>query len=76
MRYFVDTFSDVGEVVVDPFSGGGTRAAMCAVLNRRYVAFDKDAEAVERSRERLAQVQPLLFEQQGAQLRMSWAEGG
>jgi DNA modification methylase len=69
-RYFVDCFSDVGEIVLDPFSGGGTTAAMCATLNRRFLGFDKDPEAVKQSQERIATVQPLLFDQQPSQLRI------
>lgn len=69
MRYFVDCFSDVGDVVLDPFSGGGTTAAMCTQLKRRFVAFDKDPEAVQASREWLTQVQPFLFDQQPRQVQ-------
>lgn len=75
-RYFVDCFSDVGDVVLDPFSGGGTTAAMCATLKRRFLAFDKDPEAVKQSQERIATVQPLLFDQQPSQLKLGLKVGG
>ena len=74
-RYFVDCFSRVGDVVLDPFCGGGTTAAMCMQLGRRFVTFDKDAEAIATTRERLTQRQPFLFDQQPEGLRLPWAEG-
>ncbi len=44
-----------GDVVLEPFSGGGTVAAVCKQLDRRFIAFEIDACAAEKSRLRLAQ---------------------
>lgn len=74
-RYFVDCFSREGDVVLDPFCGGGTTAAMCVQLGRRFVTFDKDPEAIAATRERLTQVQPFLFNLQPDQMRVPWLEG-
>jgi DNA modification methylase len=59
-RYYVDCFSAVGDVVLDPFCGGGTTAAMCKRLQREFVTFEIDAGAAESASIRLADVQPYL----------------
>jgi hypothetical protein len=55
-QQIVDTFTRPGQLVVDPFLGGGTTAAACALADRRFVGCDVDAEAVETSRTRLEQL--------------------
>jgi len=53
VRYYVDCFSAAGDLVWDPFCGGGTTPAMCKVLGRRWLAFDIDARAADVARERV-----------------------
>ena len=43
-----------GELVVDPFLGGGTTAFVCRELGRSFVGCDIDPVAVQTTRERLA----------------------
>lgn len=50
----VEAFSRPGELVCDPFLGGGTTAVVCRDLGRRFVGCDVDAAAVETSSARLA----------------------
>ena len=45
--------SNEGDLVLDPFSGTGTTAVVCERLRRQYFAFERDAELVKRTRERL-----------------------
>ena len=52
-RYFIDCFSRPGDLVCDPFLGGGTTAVACELTERRFVGFDIDPEACVISRERL-----------------------
>jgi len=52
-RYFIDCFSDVGDLVVDPFCGGGTYPMVCQALDRFYIGIDTDAAAVNTTRARL-----------------------
>ncbi len=40
----VSWFSDVGEVVLDPFAGHGTIGLACRLLGREYVGLEIDAE--------------------------------
>ena len=42
MSYLVTLGSRPNDVVVDPFVGSGTTAIACKVLNRQYVAFEKE----------------------------------
>lgn len=50
----VEAFTKPGDLVVDPFLGGGTTAVVCKALGRRFVGCDIDAAAVKTTRERLA----------------------
>jgi len=51
--------SNAGDLVLDPFSGSGTTAAVAKRLGRRFVGLEKEEVYVKASRERLAQVEPL-----------------
>lgn len=43
-----------GDLVCDPFLGGGTMAVACLALGRRFVGCDIDATAVEKAKGRVA----------------------
>lgn len=45
--------TEPGQLVVDPFLGGGTAAVVCRDLGRRFIGCDVDASAVTISRERV-----------------------
>lgn len=56
-----------GGVVLDPFAGGGTTAAVCKMLGRNFIASEIDPDTAERARLRVAQTQmplPGLLEEQ------------
>lgn len=59
-RYYLDCFSKPGDLVLDPFCGGGTTVAMARLLGRRALAFEIDPDTAEIARARVAQVQPFL----------------
>jgi modification methylase len=48
-----------GEVVLDPFLGSGTTAAVAKKLRRHYVGFERDADYAEMAERRIARVQPV-----------------
>lgn len=50
----VERLTKPGQLVVDPFLGGGTTALVCRDLGRRFIGCDVDAAAVSTSRERVA----------------------
>lgn len=53
-RYYIDCFSHKGDLVCDPFVGGGTTAVACMALQRRFIGFDIDMDALTTSRDRIA----------------------
>lgn len=50
----VERLTEPGQLVVDPFLGGGTTAVVCRDLGRRFIGCDIDPAAVATSRERVA----------------------
>lgn len=59
-RYYIDCFSRRGDLVVDPFVGGGTTPYICAQLERQWLGFEINAEFADRSRARLQNIQAVL----------------
>ena len=49
----IEAFTVPGELVVDPFLGGGTTAAAASSTSRAFLGCDIDAEAVAKSKERI-----------------------
>lgn len=54
MADIVERLTHAGDLVVDPFLGGGTTAIVCRDLGRRFIGCDIDATAVNTTLERLA----------------------
>ena len=52
--YYIETLTERGELVVDPFVGSGTFALVAHRLGRRFIGCDADATAVTTARERVA----------------------
>jgi len=52
-RYYIDCFSKPGDLVLDPFVGGGTTLVACQLLGRRGIGIDLDKAACTTSRDRL-----------------------
>lgn len=55
------SWSNEGDVVLDPFSGSGTTAKMAKICHRHYLGFEISPEYTDISRQRLAQLDDLLF---------------
>lgn len=55
----VERFTRPGDLVVDPFLGGGTTAVVCRDLGRRFVGCDVDEQAVATAVARLAEASGL-----------------
>lgn len=58
---FVLSFCPPDGIVLDPFSGSGTTAAVAKRLGRKYIGIDIRESQVELSRRRIAEVQPMIF---------------
>lgn len=61
MEWLVRTFSNEGELVLDPFSGSGSTLAACAVTNRQGIGFESNTEYYEKSVKRLNCLQLKAF---------------
>ncbi len=51
--------SQEGDVVLDPFSGSGTTAAVAKALRRKFIGIERDGDYAAIARERIAKVTPL-----------------
>ena len=61
--YLIRSFTQSGDIVVDPFVGSGTTAVAARNLNRRYIVGDSSAEYCKVAAKRLAQAYTLnMFE--------------
>lgn len=58
---FIQSFSDPGALIFDPFTGGGTVPAVCKRLGRHFLAFEIDPDTANKARARLAATQAPLF---------------
>jgi 16S rRNA G966 N2-methylase RsmD len=55
-RQYIEAYTEPGATVLDPFTGGGTTAAVCKALGRRFLAFDAEESAVNLTLARLSAV--------------------
>ncbi|MCL2651133.1 MAG: site-specific DNA-methyltransferase [Candidatus Azobacteroides sp.] len=51
--------SNPGDIVLDPFSGSGTTAAVAKQLGRKYIAFDREEFYVQIAKDRLEKIDPI-----------------
>ena len=58
LRIILST-SNPNDIVLDPFSGSGTTAAVAKRLGRRYIAFDKEEFYVQVAKDRLEKIKPV-----------------
>lgn len=53
VEYFVKTYTDEGDVVVDPVSGSGTTGAVCKDLKRPFILIEKDEVEFNKGKKRV-----------------------
>lgn len=53
IKNLVEKFSKPGDVILDPFVGGGTVGIVAVTLNRKFIGIDIDAQAIETTQARL-----------------------
>lgn len=46
-EFFVKSFSNEGDTVLDLFAGSGTVGVVCEELNRKYILIDKEQSNIE-----------------------------
>lgn len=59
LRRIILASSVPGDVVLDPFVGTGTTAAVACLLHRHWIGIEREADYVSAARQRVAAVQPL-----------------
>lgn len=57
---FVRSFSDPGDMILDPYMGSGTTGVACLNLGRRFIGIEQDAGYFEIARKRLVAAQEEL----------------
>ena len=62
MMRLIETFTDPGEVIFDPFMGTGTTLVAAMLLGRPCYGMDKDSSVVNNASLRLADVAKMLKE--------------
>ncbi len=55
MTGIVDRFSNPGDIILDPFCGGGTTGVVAASMNRRFIGIDCDPQCIETTKQRIYQ---------------------
>jgi DNA modification methylase len=63
--WFIQLFTEPGDVVLDPFIGSGTTAVAAIQLGRNYIGIDTNEEYVALSRKRTSEIQiqlPIIAE--------------
>jgi DNA modification methylase len=58
LRIILST-SNPDDIVLDPFSGSGTTAAVAKRLGRKYIAFDREEFYVQIAKDRLEKIKPV-----------------
>lgn len=52
-EYFIKTYSNKGDIIIDPFIGSGTTAVAAVNTGRKYIGFEKEEEYFEIAKSRL-----------------------
>lgn len=73
-RYLIECFTQEGDLVLDPFVGGGTTAWVCSRIGRNFIGYEIDPAVAEIARARLAGWKPaerqmMLFDPDGYALQ-------
>ncbi len=61
MHRVIAATTNPGDIVLDPFCGTGTTAAVAKKLGRKYITIDREAAYVEVAERRLANIAPALL---------------
>lgn len=55
MRDIVERFSNPGDIILDPFLGGGTTGVAAVTMNRKFIGADIEQSNIEISKQRIAE---------------------
>lgn len=70
LRYWINAFTRPGDIVLDPFCGGGSTLVAAKESGRRWLGFEIDPETAVAARERvaMAQVPAIIEDMEGYQI--------
>lgn len=51
--HLIETFSSVGDIILEPFAGGGATLRACDLTERNFMAYEIDEKAYKTTKERL-----------------------
>lgn len=74
IKFFLDYFSNEGDLVLDFFGGSGTTAAVAHKMNRRYITCEQMDNQIEMIKSRLSSV--VAGEKTGISSDVDWQGGG
>ena len=57
LHWLVNTYSNQGDVILDPFMGSGTTGIACANLDRNFIGFELDRDYFQIAKARIEQAQ-------------------
>lgn len=63
--WFIKLFTQVDDVVLDPFLGSGTTAAIAKKMKRKFIGIDIEEQYCKVANQRVLQIQPRLFDKHG-----------
>ena len=63
LEVLINSATDQGDIVLDPFCGSGTTCAVAAKNYRRWIGFDFNFSAIEIAQERLSKIVDVPFEE-------------
>ena len=52
-NWFIKTFTNEGDLILDCFMGAGTTAIVCKYLNRNFIGFEIEEKYIELSKKRI-----------------------
>jgi DNA modification methylase len=55
MQAIIEKFSNPGDVVLDPFLGGGTTGVAAKVLGRRFIGVEVDEDVAKKALDRIGE---------------------
>lgn len=56
-EYFIRTYTNPGDIVLDPCAGSATTAVSAINTNRNFICFEKDKEIYSKAKERILKAQ-------------------
>ena len=61
-EFLIRTYTNPGDLVLDPFMGSGTAGVACVQTGRNFVGIEKDAKYFDIAKQRIETAQPALLE--------------